>query len=459
MKILMTLKNLKYLLKTTALIIIFNWINPVSGQEVYDLSRVVITGLEQNFSVKVARNREEIAENNLTKGNAGFLPTITTTNRVGGNVTSTTQNMNDGSQRKTNGVHNTTGSAAINLDMPLFRGFSIQTTWQRLDELKQVGELNTQMTMENLVAQIVSGYYYHVQQLNLYDNMKSAVELSKERARIDEERYLLGSTSKLDLLQSIVYLNADSSRLARQNEAILESAVRLKTLMALQNLEEDIVLIDTTINYNPKLSYEDLLESTLVNNTGLLIAKKNQVISELDYKVIASRAYPYVNFSTGYNYAYRGYGTGTISEYGEIALSNQQSGTLNYGITLGMDIFDGFNRKREKTNALIEIENRVHQLQEIEQEVKADLLAFYYAYENNLRLVSMEEQNLAVARENLEIAVERYRLGALSGLELREVQRSLLEADLSRNKRKNVIDKMSAVVILQTFLDQKKGGI
>ena len=425
----MTLKNLKYLLKTTALIIIFNWINPVSGQEVYDLSRVVITGLEQNFSVKVARNREEIAENNLTKGNAGFLPTITTTNRVGGNVTSTTQNMNDGSQRKTNGVHNTTGSAAINLDMPLFRGFSIQTTWQRLDELKQVGELNTQMTMENLVAQIVSGYYYHVQQLNLYDNMKSAVELSKERARIDEERYLLGSTSKLDLLQSIVYLNADSSRLARQNEAILESAVRLKTLMALQNLEEDIVLIDTTINYNPKLSYEDLLESTLVNNTGLLIAKKNQVISELDYKVIASRAYPYVNFSTGYNYAYRGYGTGTISEYGEIALSNQQSGTLNYGITLGMDIFDGFNRKREKTNALIEIENRVHQLQEIEQEVKADLLAFYYAYENNLRLVSMEEQNLAVARENLEIAVERYRLGALSGLELREVQRSLLEAE------------------------------
>src|SRR5690554_1688086 len=429
MKILMTLKNLKYLLKTTALIIIFNWINPVSGQEVYDLSRVVITGLEQNFSVKVARNREEIAENNLTKGNAGFLPTITTTNRVGGNVTSTTQNMNDGSQRKTNGVHNTTGSAAINLDMPLFRGFSIQTTWQRLNELKQVGELNTQMTMENLVAQIVSGYFYHVQQLNLYDNMKSAVELSKERARIDEERYLLGSTSKLDLLQSIVYLNADSSRLARQNEAILESAVRLKTLMALQNLEEDIVLIDTTINYNPKLSYEDLLESTLVNNTGLLIAKKNQVISELDYKVIASRAYPYVNFSTGYNYAYRGYGTGTISEYGEIALSNQQSGTLNYGITLGMDIFDGFNRKREKTNALIEIENRVHQLQEIEQEVKADLLAFYYAYENNLRLVSMEEQNLAVARENLEIAVERYRLGALSGLELREVQRSLLEAE------------------------------
>lgn len=429
MKTSIALKNLRSLLKITPILILFATVNTVNGQELYDLSRAVLTGLEQNFSVKVARNREAIAENNYTKGNAGFLPTVTTTNRFGGNVTSTTQNMNDGSQRTTNGVHNTTGSAAINLDMPLFRGFSIQTTWQRLNELRQMGELNTQMTMENLVAQIVAGYYYHVQQLNLYNNMQSAVELSKERARIDEERYLLGSTSKLDLLQSIVYLNADSSRLSRQNEAILESAVRLKTLMSLKNLEEDIQLMDSTISYNPKLAYENLLESTLANNTGLLIAKKNQVISELDYKVIASRAYPYLNFSTGYNFAYRGYGTGTISEYGEIALSNQQTGTLNYGVTLGMDIFNGFNRRRERANALIEIENQIHQLQEIEQEVKADLLTVYYAYENNLRLVLMEEQNLAVARENLEIAVERYRLGALSGLELREVQRSLLEAE------------------------------
>jgi len=41
----------------------------------------------------------------------------------------------------------------------------------------------------------------------------------------------------------------------------------------------------------------------------------------------------------------------------------------------------------------------------------------------------------------------------------KQATRSLLEADLSRNKRKSVIDKMSAVVILQTFLDQQKGGI
>lgn len=399
------------------------------SQEVYDLSRCLVTGLEQNYSVKVARNQEEIAENNVTRGNAGYLPTITTTNRFGGNINSTTQNMNDGSQNKSSGVHNTTGSVGINLNMTLFNGFNIQTSYQKLQELKQMGELNTQMSMENLMAQIVAEYYYYIQQLNYQKNMEYAVSLSRERVRIDEERYLLGASSKLELLQSIVYLNEDSSRLARQNEAILESEVRLKKLMALENLEENIRIKDTSIVFNPDLIYPTLLESTLDFNTSLQIARKNQTISELDYKLIASRAYPYLNFSSGYDYSYRGYGTGTISDYGELVLNNQQTQSFNYGLTLGLDIFDGFNRRREKINALIEVENRVYRFQEVEQEIKAELLTVFYAYENNLRLVKMEEENLEVARENLDIALERYRLGALSGLELREVQKSLLDAE------------------------------
>jgi len=401
----------------------------IFSQKIYDLSRCVNTGLEQNFSVKVARNQEEIAGNNVTRGNAGYLPTVTTTNRIGGDLNSTTQNMNDGSQNVSSGVHNTTGSAGINLNMTIFNGFNVQTTYQKLEKLKQMGELNTQMSMENLMAQIVAEYYYYIQQLNYQRNMEYAVSLSRERVRIDEERYLLGASSKLELLQSIVYMNEDSSRLARQNEAILESEVRLKKLMALENLEQEIQVADSSIVFNSDLTYANLLESTLELNTGLQIAQKNKVISELDYKLIASRAYPYLNFSSGYSYSYRGYGTGTISDYGELALSNQQSRSLNYGVTLGLDIFDGFNRRREKTNAHIEVENRMYRFQEVEQEIKAELLTVYYAYENNLRLVKMEEENLDVARENLDIALERYKLGALSGLELREVQKSLLDAE------------------------------
>ena len=72
---------------------------------------------------------------------------------------------------------------------------------------------------------------------------------------------------------------------------------------------------------------------------------------------------------------------------------------------------------------------RQYQYQQVEQQVEADLITIYYAYQNNLLLLKLEEQNLKTAEENLDIALERYKLGNLSGLELREVQQSLLEAE------------------------------
>lgn len=415
MKFLNKTKNIIPLLLISILPII------ASSQEVYDLSRCVISGLENNFSLKIAKTQEQISGNNYTLGNAGYLPTISTTNRFGGTLNNTNQTLTDDSKNITSGVHNNSGTANVNLDLTLFRGFQVQTTYQKLNELKQAGELNTQMNMEDVVSKIIADYYLYVQQLNLSKNLAYAVSLSRERVRIDEQRYLLGSSSKLELLQSMVYLNADSSRYSNQSENVLASQVRLKKLMALENLEQIILPKDTSIQIDTTLDYSNLLDLTLNQNTGLLLAAKDQVISELDYKIISGRAYPYLNLSSGYSYSYNRYETGN--------LKNQQVNGMNYGLTLGMDIYDGLERRREKLNAKIAIETQKYQYQQLEQEVKADLITIFYAYENNLRLLKLEEQNLEVARENLGIALERYKLGDLSGLDLREVQKSLLDAE------------------------------
>lgn len=415
------LKQLLGIKHFISLVLFMFIVNNSVGQEVYDLSRCIKTGLERNFSLLVSRNKEEIATNNFTRGNAGMLPTITSTNRFGGTINTTNQNYKDGSKVTTSDIHNNSGSASIDLGMTIFRGFQVQRTYEKLNEQRELEGFNTQMSVENLVSQIVSQYNYYIQQLILNDNLAYAVSLSRERVRIDQQRYMLGGASKLEMLQSIVYLNADSSRLAHQNEVLRTSQIRLNELMATGDLGENIQLADTLIQINQKLTYDDLLEQTLRDNTSLRIANKNQVITELDSKIIKSRSLPYLTMSSGYGFTYNRFGSSTIS--------NQNGHGLNYGLALGIGIFDGFNQKRLQNNSLIEIESRKIQYQEVEQGVKADLLTIYFAYENNLRLLKLEEQNLSVARENLEIALERYKLGSLSGLELREVQKSLLDAE------------------------------
>jgi outer membrane protein TolC len=392
----------------------------VHGQKVYGLKDCISIGLERNFSILIAKNSEKISKNNFTLGNAGFLPTVDLSGRHNGTLNNTTTNLTDGTQTISNGVFNTTTNGSATLGMTIFNGFSAITTYKKLGELNQVGQLNTQLTIENLIADIVSGYYNYILQVQQMNNLKYALTLSRERLRIDEDRYLLGSGSKLEVLQSRVYVNSDSSNLSRQNEVVRSSQIRINEMMAVENLDNYFTSKDTSITVNPDLLYGKLLEETLVSNTNLLIASKNKTISDYDYKLIVSRSYPYLNFSGGYNYNLNTYTTGTNK--------SQITNGMNYGLTLGVNLFDGNNQRRSIHNSSIERDSKELRYREVEQGVKADLLTIYSAYSNNLRLISLEEQNFKTATENLDIALERYKLGSLSGIDLREVQKSLLDA-------------------------------
>lgn len=392
----------------------------VRAQNVYNLDDCIKTGLERNFSLLITRNNEAIAKNNFTLGNAGFLPSLDLSSRYSGTLNDIRREMTDGTETTSNGENNTVTTAGLTANMTIFNGFNVVTSYKKLNELKQVGELNTQLSIENLVADIISAYYNYIQQIELRNNLQYAVALSKERLRIDEDRYLLGSSSKMQVLQSRVYLNADSSRLSRQLEVVRAAEIRLNELMAVEDLSQKFMTSDTSVKVMPDLLYETLLDETLAKNTSLQIAAKNKTISEYDYRIIASRSYPYLNASTGYSYS--------LNTYSSSLTDKQHTKGLNYGLTLGMNIFDGFNQRRSIKNAAIDINNKDLRLKEIEQGVRADLITLYSAYSNFLRLITLENQNLQTATENLEIAIDMYKLGSLSGLDLREVQKSLLDA-------------------------------
>jgi outer membrane protein, adhesin transport system len=390
------------------------------GQKVYGLNDCIGIGLDRNFSIRISKNSETISNNNYTRGNAGYLPSLDLTSRYNGTLNNTTQNLTAGGQNVSNGSYTTTANAGITLGLTIFSGFNVQTTYKKLAELKQIGTLNLQLTTENLISDIVSSYFNYIQQVRTYKNLEYAISLSKERLRIDEDRYTLGSGSKLQVLQSKVYLNADSSKLSKQFEVVRSAQIRMNELMAAEDLAIEFVSKDTSIEVNHELNYEKLLEETLTGNTSLVIASKNKTISELDYKLVVSRSYPYLNLSSGYSYNYNTYSTGTYK--------NATTSGMNYGLSMGVNIFDGFTQRKNIVNSSIELKNKELRYQELEQGIKADLITLFNAYSNNLRLIKLEEQNLLTATENLSIALERYKLGSLSGIDLREVQKSLLDA-------------------------------
>jgi outer membrane protein TolC len=391
------------------------------SQETISLQECLQIGLENNYDLQITRNEALIAGNNVTPGNAGFLPEITL------NSGYTFRNNNsdqfpaeEDEMIQTRNANTGTTDAGVNLSWTLFEGFRVQTNYKRLKELQAVGELNTRLAVENFIANLTAEYYNYVQQQIRLGNLQYAVDLSRERLRIVESSYQVGSLSRLELQQARVDFNADSSLLIQQYEILHTSRIRLNEMMG-GDVNHLFAAQDTTIRFDATLSKEILLDAALQQNTVLLLAGKNKTLSEVELKNLQSRNYPYLRFNSGYGFTHYNYNSGT--------LDRQRNWGPTVGVTLGYTLFDGFNRRREQKNAKISIQNRELEVAQSKLALQSDFATMWTAYQNNIKLTGFEIESLKNAELNYEIAMERYKIGDLSGLELREAQNSLLEAE------------------------------
>lgn len=392
----------------------------INAQELYDLKKCIEIGLLRNYDIRIVRNEQHIADNDVTRANAGYLPTVDISSSYSGTLNDVKQRLATGGTNSNNNVHNQTLNTGISANWTVFDGFQIQTNYEKLKELQSRGEINTRLTIEGFIADLSTEYYNYIQQTIRLKNLKSAVKLSKERLRIVEARYQIGSSSRLDYQQARVDFNADSSKLIKQYEVLYTSRVKLNELMAVDDVEQNIITMDSVITFNPFLNKSDIWEKTNVSNSYLQLSQSSKRLSELELKNIKSQNYPYLRLNAGYGITKNMYETGTYDW--------QRNMGFNYGVTVGFNIFNG-NRKRQIRNAKLEIENRQLGYEQVELSLKTDLANMWMAYRNNMELLNLEKENVETARSNYEIAIDRYKLGDLAGIELREAQNSLLEAE------------------------------
>ena len=410
------------------------------AQQHYTLKSCLEIGLEKNYSIRMVRNEEQISKNNATVANAGYLPTLDLSAGVSGNINDTeTTARATGEKAKTTGVFDKTLNAGLNLNWTLFDGFKIQANYARLKELERQGETLTRIAIEDFIADLTAEYYNYIQQQIRLKNFHYAMSLSKERLRIVEERYIVGNFSRLDLQQARVDYNADRAQYMKQQEAVESSRISLNALMANADMSQSISVNDSIIDLNTLLSFEELWQSTLANNASLLRTEQGKKLADLEMKAVKSRNFPYLRLNAGYGY--------TLNKYEISANSRRDNLGLNFGVTMGFNLFDG-NRRREIKNARIAIENAQLQQDDMRQTLKADLSNLWQAYQNNIEMLKLERENLIAAIENHEIASERYMLGTLAGIEMREAQKSLLDAE-ERILKAEYDTKMCEISLLQ----------
>jgi len=393
-----------------------------SQTKVMTLEDAVTTGLNNNFSILISKNNNKISKNNNTIGNAGFLPSVGVNGSVSKGTLTTELTDVDGVVSKSDNNGTSVLNLGASLDWTLFDGFKMFIQKDKLGLLQKQGETSARVTVENILSEIVVNYYFIIQNKNRLKVLQDAIDFSNRRRELIMRKYQIGSASELAYLQSVIDLNADSAAFLRQ-QVILSNAKAGLNYLLVTDPASDYEVSDT-ITFLELPDYKTLVASLPGSNVQIELAKQDSLIAEMNYRLTHSPKYPQINFFTDYNFSRSKYDFGTTSL------------NKNYGPAVGLgvsySIFDGFNRRRNSANALIQRETTDIQLQQVTKEIESQIFQLYNNYQNNLKLIKFETENVKMSKKNTFIAFEKYRLGELSDIDLRQIQIMQLEAENSR---------------------------
>ena len=146
------------LILTTGLVIPF----ANQAQQSLSLNQAISLGLENNFSIKIARGQESIDENNQTFGNAGFMPVVDLSvrkNYIRQNVDLEILGAEGSFNVKRDWAKSDQFNSALGLGWVFFDGAEMFHSYNRLGEVRDAGALNTRISVENAMALISEAYY------------------------------------------------------------------------------------------------------------------------------------------------------------------------------------------------------------------------------------------------------------------------------------------------------------
>lgn len=390
----------------------------VFSQKLLTIDDAIKTALENNYSINIAKNEKEIADNNFSIGNAGFLPSLDADGSYTKTTNNTKQNYLNGTVVDRTGAKSTNYTAGIGLTWTIFDGLKMFASFDRLKELKKVGETNLKSEVETNISKIISTYYDIVREQQVLEVLEQTIKISEERLRIAQDKKQLGSASKFDLLQAQVDLNEDKSSLLSEELKLKQAKILLNQLMG-EGVNVDYNVADTIL-INESLSIDDLKPLTKEHNSDLIVARQNKNISDSEVKLARSDLFPIISLNAGYDFSK------SSSEAGFVQ-SNKSFGYY-YGATATFNIFNGLNTRTAIENSEISKKINALNLRQVQNTVDAQLSNSFEQYENSIKLVTLESENYKVAEENVAIGLERLKLGSTTPLEFRETQRQLINA-------------------------------
>jgi len=400
------------------LVITLAFFQTAFAQEVLTLEEAVQLALKNNYDIRLASNDLKIDEAGVGVANAGMLPRLDATFSQNNSIQNTKQTQSTGAVRELDNAKNNNMTYGVNLGWTVFDGFRMFARYDQLQELQKQGETELKLIIMTRVSDVMAGYYDLVQQQQLLRALDTTIVISQQRLKTAENRFTIGKAAKLEVLNAQVDLNTDKSNLLKQQELYQHAKIRFNELLA-RETDTDFKVVETA-EINEQLQLAELRELTQKQNPQLQLAFINKRVAELNLKQVKAGRYPTVNLNAGYAF------TESESSLGFVSQSSGRG--LNYGISASIPVFNGFLQHRNEKIAKLQVESSNLVMEQQKRAVDTQLATAFQTYTTNLELVKLEQDNEAIAKRNLEITLDKFKIGTVPTIEFRTAQQNYIAA-------------------------------
>lgn len=383
--------------------------------------------LENNYGIKIAKNKIKLAKNNASIYNSGYLPKVNANAGANYNKSDSETTFIDGNSTNVDGDESNSYNASIGLSYTLFDGLGRSYNYKKLKETYNLSELEAQTIIENSVVQLFTTYYEVALLTENNKNILESLNISKQRLKRAKYSFDYGQSTKLQLLNAEVDVNNDSIRYIN-TQRLLSNAKRNLNLLLGRSITTNFT-VDTNVSFSLTFNYQNLLEKAKSYNVEIQKINKNLKLSNFDIKINKANFIPSIILNSSYGWSKLENGVTSF-------FKTQTSNGINANISLNWNLFDGGNTKTRVKNAKIIADNLTIQKEQIANELERNVANSLEIYNNALFILKAEEKNVETNKRNFKRTEEQFKLGQVTSIEFRQAQVNLLNAQSNLNLAK-----------------------
>jgi outer membrane protein len=250
---------------------------------------------------------------------------------------------------------------------------------------------------------------------------QAAEAVAKENYDTSENLYREGKNSHFDVSRAKVeWINSKTERIAAQNRF----RIALEALRTVLSLPKEQAL-EVGGSFPEEVAEEDLdglLSRALRDRPELEELRQMKTAGESGVQTARGGYFPSLN--AAYTYTWEG--------VRPVADSGDYYKTWTALATLSIPIFDGSMSRGRLASAKAELEEVRASWEGETEGIVLEVRQAYFSLDDARERLAAQKENVETAKENLRIAQERYALGLLPQLDLKDAELSLIQAETQK---------------------------